>query len=315
MKRRANDIARRVEALEARAGVGVDPLLSDPVAWLESAASKAMRASIVLDEWQCQAMRDDSRELLMLCSRQVGKSFTVAGKSAHKVAASPGETWLIISPTQRQSNRLFRMARSFLVASGARISESRVSDLVLENEAELIALPGNQPDACRGYTAHGVVIDEAAFVKDEVPAVVFPTLSTTGGQSIMLSTPGLPRGEFYRAVKAEGAEPYMIRATDCGRITPEFLAKERRRLGPARFATEFELQFREVPGSLFSGTDIERLFGRAVENETDPRDAMERELAEALKGDEQAATIRPAKLPARRPRLRVAGTGLAERTA
>jgi hypothetical protein len=136
--------------------------LADPVAWLENAATNAMGRPIALDQWQRRAMEDDDRELLMLTARQVGKSFTCAGKGAHAVAANPRSTWLIIAPTQRQSTRLFRLSRSFLRGGGARIVESRATDLVLarisHQVARLVRIVG-----WSGARVHGAHVGMAGF--------------------------------------------------------------------------------------------------------------------------------------------------------
>jgi hypothetical protein len=131
----------------------------------------------------------------------------------------------------------------------------------------------------------------------------------------MLSTPGLPRGVFHSRVKSGEVTPYEVRATECARITPEFLAKERRRLGPARFDTEYNLQFREVPGSLFAGGDIDRAFNRAMEDETDPREALERELQIALDGDGRETAPPNVDLSKPAPRQRYSETWLWEKSA
>jgi phage FluMu gp28-like protein len=63
----------------------------------------------------------------------------------------------------------------------------------LRNGSKIIALPcGPDGATLRGYTADLVVMDEAAFMPEDVIAsVIFPMLATTNGTAIMLSTLGV----------------------------------------------------------------------------------------------------------------------------
>jgi hypothetical protein len=60
-----------------------------------------------------------------------------------------------------------------------------------KNASRIVALP-NSPQLLRGYTAHQVICDEAAFFRDDELVfynVLMPMLSTTDGTLIVSSTP------------------------------------------------------------------------------------------------------------------------------
>ena len=54
-----------------------------------------------------------------------------------------------------------------------------------------------------------------------------------------------------------------VRAEDCPRIAPAFLARERIRLGEALFEQEYHCEFIAAPGSVFSADVLAAMFGDA----------------------------------------------------
>lgn len=222
------------------------------------------------DPWQEKALESDSRKLLFLCSRQSGKSTVSACRAAHEAATRPGALVLVVSPSLRQSGELFRSCRHFLSAEGvtlpAIVKESALR-CELENGARIIALPGSETTV-RGYAAATlVIIDEASRVPDELMAAIRPTLATTGGVTIALSTPAGKRGWFYlEFASGVGWERTRVTAADCGRISQEFLDDELRLLGPHIFDQEYGCEFFDPDSSVFSSD----LIGRAISSEVKP---------------------------------------------
>jgi hypothetical protein len=104
-----------------------------------------------------------------------------------------------------------------------------------------------------------VVIDEASRVPDALIAAVRPSLATTNGRLIALSTPAGKRGWFYlEHVGGVGWERSRVVATDCPRISEEFLADELRTLGPRVYAQEYECEFFDPDTAVFSSELIDR---------------------------------------------------------
>jgi hypothetical protein len=106
------------------------------------------------------------------------------------------------------------------------------------------------------------IVDEAAQALDAIFVAILPMLGTTGGRLLCLSTPFGKRGWFFE--QWTGADPIWERiiskATECPRISPAFLAEERRMLGPAMFAQEHECEFVEATGQVFSSESIAAVF-------------------------------------------------------
>lgn len=219
----------------------------DPVTFMSAAGIRA-------DPWQRDVLRSPSRQLLLCCSRQAGKSTVTAALATHTALYQPGSLVLLFGPGQRQAQELFRKVAGFYRIAGTVDPEAESSQrLELPNGSRIVALPGN-PETVRGYSAPAlVVIDEAAFTDDELAFAVRPMLATSGGRFLALSTPFGRRGWFYEAWDGGGDDWQRVKVTahDCPRITPAFLASEKRNLPAHRFASEYLCEFVDTEDSVF----------------------------------------------------------------
>ena len=203
------------------------------------------------DPKQALLLADDHRRLVVNCTRQWGKTTTVAVKAAYLASTHPGALVLVASPSQRQSTNFLDAATRFIGEISPDFSRNRHA-LRLPNNSALIALP-EMPRTIRGFTASLLVIDEAALVSDEMIQALRPTLAATNGPLWMLSTPGPNGGAFYNAWHDESGRWHRISvpATDCPRIRPEFLEEEREALGDRAFRREYMCEFSDDDTAVF----------------------------------------------------------------
>ncbi|MEM3765648.1 MAG: terminase family protein [Candidatus Bathyarchaeia archaeon] len=145
----------------------------------------------------------------------------------------------------------FISANQFLAGS---VLKSTRTMIHLKNGSRIIALPcGPDGATLRGFTADLVVMDEAAFMPEDVIAtVIFPMLATTNGTAIMLSTPWGRDHIFYRSFKNPNYWSQHVRAEDCPLISKEFLEEQRKDIGELRYKMEYEAEFIEEENSFFS---------------------------------------------------------------
>ncbi len=89
-------------------------------------------------------------------------------------------------------------------------------------------------------------------------AAVRPMLSVSGGRLVTMSTPWGRRGWWWTAWSEGGDDwsRYEIPATACPRISPSFLAQERRSLPPTWYAAEYGCAFTDPVDAFFRGEDI-----------------------------------------------------------
>src|SRR5262249_20264374 len=131
-----------------------------------------------------------------------------------------------------------------------------------KNGSRVISLPGTEKTV-RGYAAANlVVIDEASRVGDDLLTAIKPTLATTDGRIVALTTPAGRSGWLYE-LWSNGDPAWdrvQVKPSDCPRISKEFLAQELKDLGPAKYSQEYDLEFVDSESSAFMGELIEQAF-------------------------------------------------------
>ncbi len=212
------------------------------------------KAGIVPDAWQAELLRSTEKEHLLLCTRQAGKSTATAALAVWEALYNAPALILLLSPSQRQSQELFRKVLDFYNALElpGKPDQSALR-LELSNGSRIVALPGTEA-TIRGYSGvRLLIIDEASRVDDGLYYSVCPMLAVSGGRIIALTTPFGKRGFFYEEWNGGGTwNRVKITAYQCPRISPEFLAEEKRKLGDWWYSQEYLCEFRDTTDQVFS---------------------------------------------------------------
>jgi hypothetical protein len=231
-------------------------LPTDPVEFAISLGFK-------MDEWQKKVLLTEKRRTILNCSRQAGKSTVASFKAVNKALNREGAVVLLVSPTLRQSSELFRKTSEWFRRMSVKpeMPEDNKLSCTLENGSRIISLPGTEGNI-RAYTADLIIEDEASRVDDDLFQAVRPMLAVSKGELVLMSTPFGKRGHFYDMWERGGEEWERIEvpATEVDRITPEFLASERRESGEWWFQQEYMCKFQDAIGSLFSFDVIQNAF-------------------------------------------------------
>jgi len=160
-------------------------LALDPVAL-------AHAAGIAADPWQADLLRSDAREMILLCSRQAGKSTVSSILALHEALYRPSSLVLLLSPSLRQSQELFRKVKERMRAlgvAGPTVGEESALRAEFGNGSRIVALPGAEATV-RGYSGVGLlIVDEAARTPDALYQAARPMLAVSGGRLVLLSTP------------------------------------------------------------------------------------------------------------------------------
>ena len=257
-QRRAVEYFKRLVE-ERRAELGPPPV---------DAVTMARDSGLEPDPWQVDLLSSTSPRILLNCSRQTGKSTITALLAVHTAHFEADALVLLLSPTLRQSQELFKKARDIHQNLDCPVATEAESALRLElkNGSRIISLPGKE-HTVRGYSGVRLLaIDEAARVPDDLYFSVRPMLAVSGGRLIALSTPFGTRGWWHEAWRsAEPWERYKVAATDCPRIPPEFLAEERRVMGEWWYTQEYKCEFLDAETQPFGREDVDRAFQEEVE--------------------------------------------------
>jgi Terminase large subunit, T4likevirus-type, N-terminal len=234
----------------------------------------AFDCGIVPDAWQAKLLRTCTTvrvmlRALLLCSRQSGKS-TVTALIALWVALYEAPALVVIvSPSQRQSAEMFRTIMGFYskLDGAPALNGESVLKAEFANGSRILALPGTEKTVRGLANVSLAIVDEASRVDDLLLTAIRPMMATTegGGRLIALTTPAGKRGWFFEAWTGTGDWTRVrVAATDCPRISKEFLADELKELGAMRFSEEYELEFRDSDEAVFPHAVIAAAFTTEV---------------------------------------------------
>lgn len=202
--------------------------------------------------------------LILNCSRQWGKSTITAVKAVHQAYYHPNSLILAVSPSARQSAEFLRKASAFLhkLEIRPRGDGDNEMSLLFPNGSRIVGLPGVE-DTIRCFSSVNLLlIDEASRVEDDLFHAVNPMLAASNGSLWLISTPNGRQGFFYDCWTQQGAgwTKIAIPATDCPRISPDFLAWERRIMPLRKFQQEYLCQFNDHEDAWFTVDVIRRAF-------------------------------------------------------
>jgi hypothetical protein len=225
------------------------------------------------DPWQAQLLASDHQRVIMMISRQAGKSCMAALLALHRALYYPDSLILLLAPALRQSQELYGKVRHFYgeIAGAPETVQETSLTMRLENGSRIISLPGNEKNI-RGYSgASLLIVDEAARVEDALYYSIRPMLAVSGGRLILLSTPYGKRGAFYDEWTGEESwERYEVNAHQVPRISEEFLEEERRTLGEWWWNQEYMNVFGDTLFQIFSTETIEQLFSHTDDEDDVP---------------------------------------------
>ena len=224
------------------------------------------------DEWQerfiLSAIKPGAR-VIVLASRQAGKSKTIAAILVWLAVFEPGCLLLIISASARQASETLSHALDFLklLEPVELLDEENKKSCKLQNGSRIVSLPADARTV-RGYSGPRLCVeDESGFVPDECHEALTPSLAASNGGLVLSSTPYGQRGHFFN-IWTEGGSWWhriMVTADQCPRITPEFLAQERAIKPSWRIEQEYFCSFSATTdGQIFSMEVVRAAFDQKV---------------------------------------------------
>jgi hypothetical protein len=211
------------------------------------------------DPWQTQVLLCPSKHILLNCSRGAGKSRVTSVLALHTALFHPGSLTLLISRSLRQSKELLRYIKQAYRAIGKPLPATRSSDthLELSTGSRILALPGKEETIRTFQGVNLLILDEASRIPDMLYGSVRPMVGTANGRTLCLSTPFGQRGFFWRSW-CDDTGPwtrFRIPWTQCPRLTPEFIAQERRQFGDSWVSQEYECDFTACDGRVYPDFD------------------------------------------------------------
>lgn len=210
---------------------------------------------------QLEVLDSPSSYLMLCCSRQWGKTTTIAIKALHHALRHPEQSIVLLSRSKNQAGLLIHVFTLYAQKLGFPIRRhlGRRESFVLPNGSCIVAVPHNE-DTLAGHTAHIFIVDEAARVSDKVYFSASAFLTRTHGSIWLLSTPKRQNGFFYNYWHSQDSLWHRVFSTvaDCPDIDPVFLAMQRA-ANPTLYAQDFECRFLPSNASLTNRDFVSRM--------------------------------------------------------
>lgn len=152
-------------------------------------------------EWQKRVVSDTGKRVILLCSRQAGKSTIVSSLPYHSAKYYPKSLNIIMAPNEDQAAEDMLKVKDFIAHDPTYIDLKRDgADIVeLANGSRIIIVVATDK-AARGYSRpRTILLDEASRMPDVVyKSGVVPMMNNSPDSNLyVLSTPFGQQGFFY----------------------------------------------------------------------------------------------------------------------
>src|SRR5258706_10402385 len=139
-------LARKLAKLETMAGHRARTNAATLEQLRREPAQIMLRASMTPDPWQQQILESSAEQVLLLASRQSGKSAVAAALALRTALLVPRSPVLLLSPSLRQSGELFRKVQDLFHALGRPVGVDSETTMRLEltNGSRIVSLPGTE---------------------------------------------------------------------------------------------------------------------------------------------------------------------------
>jgi phage terminase large subunit-like protein len=222
-----------------------------------------------LHEAQQAIHNSPARFKVVAAGRRFGKSYlacvtmllealkdTHTGLSGREYNLSLKEVWYI-APTFEQGKKILWPLLKELGRKIIATTHENTATCTLFNGRRISIKGSDRPDTLRGVGLSYVVLDEYAFMKEEVwSKIVRPTLSDVEGSALFIGTPE-GKNHFYdtfNMATEKGLpewEAFHFKSIDNPTLAGEEIAAARESLSTADFRQEYEASFTEGAGTIF----------------------------------------------------------------
>lgn len=228
---------------------------------------------------QRDIMLHPARFKVVAAGRRFGKSRLGVMKSIRVAAGDrwwlpdnkrPGRAWWV-PPLYKQGRVAWRSLHKAALTIPGTIIRRGDWEIELANGGTVTIMTGKDPDALRSEGLDFVVLDEAAFMVQEVwTDALRPSLSDRIGAALFISTPQ-GKNWFYdiyeRAESLDNWARWQFATADNPYIAAGEIEDARLELGSVKFGQEYLAQFVEIEGDLFKRRFFDQTFTRMTYEE------------------------------------------------
>lgn len=224
---------------------------------------------ITLHARQAEVFHDPTRFKVCAAGRRFGKSFLAAavlfveGSKTRKVRSDGVEVDLsleevyYVAPTFEQGKKIMWPLLKKLGAALISQKYENTGELVLVNGRRISLKGADRPDSLRGVGLSYVVLDEYAFMKEEVwELIILPALARVEGGALFIGTPDGKNHFWELYVKGHTGDPdwksFHFHSSDNPHLPKKEIEAARDRMSADRFRQEMEASFEGGSGVLLT---------------------------------------------------------------
>lgn len=200
-----------------------------------------------IDDQRKEVLNDKTRYKILSCGRRFGKSFFSVLFLLNK-PLQPNERRWIVFPTYRQAKMVsWNLLKGIFASKQATINETELS-ITLDNGAKIELKGADKPDSLRGVSTTMVVMDEYAFMKENVwGEIIQPTLAESKGEALFVGTPSGLNHFYDLFVKGQSDngdyKSWQFTTLEGGFISADEIENAKKNLDKRTFQQEYEASF------------------------------------------------------------------------
>ena len=194
---------------------------------------------------------------IVATGRQFGKSLLAQNLMLYWLLKTPNQKAAWITPVYNQCKKIFQELTS---AAHGIISSQNKADLTITfiNGSTLQFLSTDNYNTIRGFSFHYMVIDEAAFIKEEaINEAVLPTLTALGKKCLIISTPKSKNWFYTYFMRGNTPNSVYIAFKGISRDNPyvskDFLIEQHKSLPKDIYYQEYLAEFTDAGNDVFTG--------------------------------------------------------------
>lgn len=193
--------------------------------------------------------------------RQVGKTTMAENILLQCGLEHNGTLSVLVEPTLDQCRRVYKdIVRAIEDTPALGRKNDALLEIELGNGSQILFKSAEQRDNLRGFTVTGIlVVDECAFIQDEIFDILMPTTDVHAAPILLISTPKLKQGAFFRYYMAglEKGNGNIVSIDfndyDTSFLLPASRLEQYRTMMPkAQFTTEYMGEFLDSDSILFT---------------------------------------------------------------
>lgn len=196
---------------------------------------------------------------VVVSPRQFGKSFFGIQALLYFAMNNDNSKCMWVSPTYSQASKTWKeMIEGIQDSKIVKKFNGAENSIILINGSEIYFKSVQLYQNLRGYSINYMILDEAAYYKDEAfNSVLRPMLSVQGKKCILLSTPK-GKSNFFYNMYMKGIDPnerryesYVCKTADNPYANMDEIADAKKFLPASLFRQEYEGTFEDDGGDVF----------------------------------------------------------------